>query len=63
MWIAEDIQEITHGVEGGSWIDPALGSVSAGLDALAPVADPPGGLMRLHRGDESGWAMTAASSA
>jgi hypothetical protein len=33
--IAEDIEQIVHGVQSGSWIDGTLGGVSTGLDALA----------------------------
>jgi hypothetical protein len=46
VWIAEDIEQIVHGVQSGSWIDGTLGSVSAGLDALAFVSDPVGALLQ-----------------
>jgi hypothetical protein len=43
VWIAEDIEQIAAGVQGGSWID---GAVGAGLDSLAFVSDPIGGLLQ-----------------
>ncbi|MEU8607370.1 hypothetical protein AB0C29_05150 [Actinoplanes sp. NPDC048791] len=46
VWIAEDIEQIVHGVQNGSWIDGALGGISAGLDALAFMSDPVGGLLQ-----------------
>ena len=46
MWIAEDIEQILHGIENGSWIDGTLGAISAGLDALALVSDPVGALLQ-----------------
>jgi uncharacterized protein YukE len=46
VWIAEDIEQIVHGVQSGSWIDGALGGISAGLDALAFMSDPVGGLLQ-----------------
>jgi uncharacterized protein YukE len=46
VWIAEDIEQIVHGVQTGSWIDGTLGTVSAGLDALAFMSDPIGGLLQ-----------------
>ena len=46
VWIAEDIEQIVHGVQSGSWIDGTLGGISAGLDALAFVSDPIGGLLQ-----------------
>jgi hypothetical protein len=46
VWIAEDIEQIVQGVQSGSWIDGTLGTVSAGLDALAFVSDPIGGLLQ-----------------
>ncbi|MFC3382905.1 WXG100 family type VII secretion target [Couchioplanes azureus] len=46
VWIAEDIEQIAHGVQSGSWIDGTLGAVSAGLDALAFVSDPVGALLQ-----------------
>ncbi|MEU8229097.1 hypothetical protein AB0C12_05755 [Actinoplanes sp. NPDC048967] len=46
LWIAEDIEQIVHGVQHGSWIDGALGGISAGLDALAFMSDPVGGLLQ-----------------
>ncbi|UQU67840.1 hypothetical protein COUCH_16855 [Couchioplanes caeruleus] len=44
--LAEDVEQIVQGVQNGSWIDGALGAVSAGLDALAFVSDPIGGLLQ-----------------
>ena len=46
VWIAEDIEHIAAAVRGGSWIDGTLGSIGAGLDALAFVSDPVGGLLQ-----------------
>ena len=46
VWIAEDIEQIVHGVHNGSWIDGTLGGISAGLDALAFMSDPVGGLLQ-----------------
>jgi hypothetical protein len=46
VWIAEDIEQISAGVKGGSWIDASLGVVGAGLDALAFISDPIGGLLQ-----------------
>ncbi|MFF5080380.1 hypothetical protein ACFY36_25290 [Actinoplanes sp. NPDC000266] len=46
VWIAEDIETILNGVKSGSWIDTTLGAVSAGLDALALISDPLGGLLQ-----------------
>lgn len=46
IWLAEDIETILAGVKGGSWIDTAIGDVSAGLDALAFVSDPIGSLLQ-----------------
>ena len=46
VWIAEDIEQIIHGVQQGSWIDGTLGVVSAGLDGLALVSDPVGALLQ-----------------
>jgi hypothetical protein len=46
IWIAEDIEQIAAGVQGGSWIDGTLGVVGAGLDALAFISDPIGGLLQ-----------------
>jgi hypothetical protein len=46
VWIAEDIDLIVQGVRTGSWIDGSLGAVGAGLDALALVSDPIGGLLQ-----------------
>jgi uncharacterized protein YukE len=46
VWIAEDIETILSGVKSGRWIDGTLGAVSAGLDALAFVSDPIGGLLQ-----------------
>ena len=44
--LAEDIEQIVQGVRNGSWIDGALGAAAAGLDALAFVSDPAGGLLQ-----------------
>jgi uncharacterized protein YukE len=46
VWIAEDIELISQGVQNGSWIDLGLGVVGAGLDALAFVSDPVGALLQ-----------------
>ncbi|GID98207.1 hypothetical protein ACFQFC_18980 [Amorphoplanes digitatis] len=46
VWIAEDIETILAGVKNGSWVDVTLGAVSAGLDALALISDPIGGLLQ-----------------
>ena len=46
VWIAEDIEQIGHGVRSGSWVDGSLGVVSAGLDGLALVSDPIGTLVQ-----------------
>jgi uncharacterized protein YukE len=46
VWIAENIETILTGVRNGSWVDVTLGSVSAGLDALALISDPIGGLLQ-----------------
>jgi hypothetical protein len=46
VWIAEDIEQLAHGVRNGSWVDTALGGVGAGLDALAIVSDPLGALLQ-----------------
>ena len=46
IWIAEDIEQIGHGVRSGSWVDGSLGIVSAGLDGLALVSDPLGTLLQ-----------------
>jgi hypothetical protein len=46
VWIAEDIELITHGVRTGSWVDGTLGAVGAGLDGLAFVSDPVGALLQ-----------------
>jgi hypothetical protein len=46
VWMAEDIEQIVHGVQNGSGIDGTLGGISAGLDALAFMSDPIGGLLQ-----------------
>ena len=46
IWIAEDIEQIAHGIESGSWIDGTLGVISAGLDGLALISDPVGALLQ-----------------
>jgi hypothetical protein len=46
VWIAEDIELIVQGVRSGNWVDTSIGSISAGLDGLALVADPFGGLLQ-----------------
>jgi hypothetical protein len=43
VWIAEDINQIVHGIQTGSWIH------GAGLDALAFMSDPVGRLLGWHR--------------
>jgi hypothetical protein len=45
-WIAEDVDAVVSGVSSGSWIDAALGTIGGGLDALAFVSDPIGGLLQ-----------------
>src|ERR1044071_2262462 len=46
VWLAEDIELIAQGVRNQSWVDGTLGAVGAGLDALALVSDPIGGLLQ-----------------
>jgi uncharacterized protein YukE len=46
VWLAEDIQLISQGIDDKSWIDGTLGVVGAGLDALALVSDPAGVLLQ-----------------
>ncbi|MGW4942472.1 WXG100 family type VII secretion target [Actinoplanes sp. NPDC004185] len=46
VWIAEDIELITQGVQNGSWIDGTLGTIGAGLDGLALISDPAGALLQ-----------------
>jgi hypothetical protein len=46
VWIAEDVDAILHGVQNGSWTDATLGTVGAGLDALALISDPVGALLQ-----------------
>jgi hypothetical protein len=46
VWIAEDIEQIIHGVRNGSWIDGTLGVAAAGLDGLALISDPVGALLQ-----------------
>jgi hypothetical protein len=46
VWIAEDVEALLTGIRSGSWIDTSLGAVSAGLDTLAFVSDPVGGLLQ-----------------
>ena len=46
VWIVEDIEQLSHGVTTGSWIDTTLGVVGAGLDALALISDPIGTLLQ-----------------
>jgi hypothetical protein len=46
VWIAEDIEQIATAVTDGSWVEGTLGVVSAGLDGLAFVSDPVGGLLQ-----------------
>ncbi|MCU7724308.1 hypothetical protein ODJ79_11330 [Actinoplanes sp. KI2] len=46
VWIAQDIETICQGVKDGSWIEGTLGTVSAGLDALALISDPIGALLQ-----------------
>ncbi len=43
---AEDIEQIVQGVQNGSWVDGALGTAGAGLDALAAISDPVGALLQ-----------------
>jgi hypothetical protein len=44
VFLAEDIDSLTSPFAGGSWIDPAIEGIAAGLDALAFVTDPLGQL-------------------
>jgi uncharacterized protein YukE len=46
VWIAEDIEQIIAGIEGGSWVDAGIGTMGAGLDGLALVSDPSGVLLQ-----------------
>jgi hypothetical protein len=46
VWIAEDIEQIAASVADGSWVEGTLGVVSAGLDGLALLSDPIGGLLQ-----------------
>ena len=46
IWIAEDVEAILAGVKSGSWVDTTLGAVSGGLDSLAFISDPLGGLLQ-----------------
>jgi hypothetical protein len=50
MWagirIAEDIELIVQGVRTGDWVDSSIGSLAAGLDVLAFVADPFSGTLQ-----------------
>ncbi|WP_250002943.1 WXG100 family type VII secretion target [Actinoplanes sp. M2I2] len=45
VFLAEDIDSLMVSFDGGGWIDPAIGSIAAGLDALAFVTDPLGQLV------------------
>ncbi|MFY1702448.1 hypothetical protein ACN28G_11995 [Micromonospora sp. WMMA1923] len=46
VWILEDIELIHTGIRDGNWIDGTLGVISASLDSLALVSDPPGALLQ-----------------
>ena len=46
VWIAQDIETLCAGVRNGRWIEGTLGTVSAGLDALAVISDPIGALLQ-----------------
>nr|WP_067496575.1 hypothetical protein [Actinoplanes sp. TFC3] len=46
IWIAEDIEQLAEGVESGNWIDSSLALIGAGLDGLALMSDPLGGLLQ-----------------
>ncbi|MBL7258148.1 WXG100 family type VII secretion target [Paractinoplanes lichenicola] len=45
IFLAEDIDSLMASFNGGGWIDPAIGGIAAGLDALAFVTDPLGQLV------------------
>src|SRR3954462_8260343 len=42
--LIEDVDDLAHGVESGSWVDPAIGGVGTALDTLAVCVDPLGAL-------------------
>ena len=44
VFLAEDVDALMTSFSGGGWIDPAIGGIAAGLDALAFVTDPLGQL-------------------
>jgi len=45
VFLAEDVDSLMASFSGGGWIDPAIGGLAAGLDALAFVTDPLGQLV------------------
>jgi hypothetical protein len=45
VFLAEDIDSLMVSFSGGGWIDPAIGGIAAGLDALAFITDPLGQLV------------------
>ncbi|WP_250034249.1 WXG100 family type VII secretion target [Paractinoplanes maris] len=45
VFLAEDVDSLMASFDGGGWIDPAIGGIAAGLDALAFVTDPLGQLV------------------
>lgn len=45
IYLAEDVDALMSAFSSGSWIDPAIGGIAAGLDALAFVTDPLGQLV------------------
>jgi hypothetical protein len=45
IFLAEDIDSLMSSFSGGGWIEPTIGGIAAGLDALAFVTDPLGQLV------------------
>jgi hypothetical protein len=60
--VVEDINDLLHGVESGSWIDSSIGGVAASLDLLGLCVDSLGSvvswgvawLMDRHDGQREG---------
>ncbi|WIM93997.1 hypothetical protein ACTOB_005997 [Actinoplanes oblitus] len=44
LGLAEDVRQISDGIQSNSWVDAALGGVGGSLDALAVAVDPFGSL-------------------
>jgi hypothetical protein len=40
VWIAQDIEQLGHGIKNGDWVDTTIGAISLGLDGLAAISDP-----------------------